>query len=54
MNTFLVDLKCELYCVSKKTQDVVSMGDFVADGTPCSYDDPHGICIRGECVVSVR
>nr|CAB3219998.1 A disintegrin and metalloproteinase with thrombospondin motifs 3 [Phallusia mammillata] len=43
-------LKCQLFCVSKKTDMVVSMGDIVADGTSCSYDDPHGICIRGECV----
>jgi len=30
------------------------MGTIVADGTRCSYEDPHGICIRGECVVSAR
>ena len=39
--------------MSKKTNDVVTMGDYVADGTRCSYDDPHGICVRGECVVGV-
>nr|XP_018671182.1 A disintegrin and metalloproteinase with thrombospondin motifs 3 isoform X1 [Ciona intestinalis] len=43
-------LKCELYCVSKRTHDIVSMGDIVGDGTRCSYEDPHGICVRGECV----
>ncbi|XP_076822251.1 A disintegrin and metalloproteinase with thrombospondin motifs 3-like isoform X2 [Clavelina lepadiformis] len=45
-----VDYKCELYCVSKKTGDIVTMGQQVTDGTLCSYDDPHGVCIRGQCV----
>ena len=26
------------------------MGRQVKDGTPCSYDDPHGICAAGKCI----
>ncbi|XP_072517585.1 A disintegrin and metalloproteinase with thrombospondin motifs 2 isoform X2 [Salminus brasiliensis] len=41
--------RCQLYCQSKETGDVVSMKRMVHDGTRCSYKDPHSVCVRGEC-----
>ncbi|XP_041864822.1 A disintegrin and metalloproteinase with thrombospondin motifs 2-like isoform X2 [Melanotaenia boesemani] len=43
------DERCRLYCRSKETAAVVSMNRMVHDGTPCSYDDAHSVCVRGEC-----
>ncbi|XP_029454608.1 A disintegrin and metalloproteinase with thrombospondin motifs 3 [Rhinatrema bivittatum] len=42
--------RCQLYCKSKETGDVVSMKQLAHDGTRCSYKDPYSICVRGECV----
>ncbi|XP_023562555.1 A disintegrin and metalloproteinase with thrombospondin motifs 3 isoform X2 [Octodon degus] len=42
--------RCHLYCQSRETGATVSMRQLVADGTRCSYRDPHGVCVRGECV----
>ncbi|XP_051537327.1 A disintegrin and metalloproteinase with thrombospondin motifs 2-like [Myxocyprinus asiaticus] len=41
--------RCQLYCQSKETGDVVSMKRMVHDGTLCSYKDPYSVCVRGEC-----
>uniref|UniRef100_A0A671RGC7 A disintegrin and metalloproteinase with thrombospondin motifs 2-like n=1 Tax=Sinocyclocheilus anshuiensis TaxID=1608454 RepID=A0A671RGC7_9TELE len=41
--------RCQLYCQSKETGDVVSMKRMVHDGTHCSYKDPYSVCVRGEC-----
>uniref|UniRef100_A0A3P9KTG9 ADAM metallopeptidase with thrombospondin type 1 motif, 2 n=1 Tax=Oryzias latipes TaxID=8090 RepID=A0A3P9KTG9_ORYLA len=41
--------RCQLYCQSRETQDVVLMQKTVLDGTRCSYKDPHSVCVRGEC-----
>ncbi|KAF6716168.1 A disintegrin and metalloproteinase with thrombospondin motifs 2 [Oryzias melastigma] len=41
--------RCQLYCQSKETRDVVFMQKAVLDGTRCSYKDPHSVCVRGEC-----
>ncbi|XP_056586848.1 A disintegrin and metalloproteinase with thrombospondin motifs 2 [Triplophysa dalaica] len=41
--------RCQLYCQSKETGDVVSMKRMVHDGTRCSYKDPYSVCVRGEC-----
>ncbi|XP_076835506.1 LOW QUALITY PROTEIN: A disintegrin and metalloproteinase with thrombospondin motifs 2 [Brachyhypopomus gauderio] len=41
--------RCQLYCQSEETGDVVSMKRMVHDGTRCSYKDPYSICVRGEC-----
>nr|XP_039262899.1 A disintegrin and metalloproteinase with thrombospondin motifs 3-like [Styela clava] len=46
----IADLKCELFCTSKETNTILSMGSPVADGTRCSYDDPYSICINAECM----
>ncbi|TRY98385.1 hypothetical protein DNTS_021805 [Danionella cerebrum] len=43
------DERCQLYCQSKETGDVVSMKRMVHDGTRCSYRDPYSVCVRGEC-----
>ncbi|XP_067279605.1 A disintegrin and metalloproteinase with thrombospondin motifs 2 isoform X1 [Pseudorasbora parva] len=43
------DERCQLYCQSKETGDVVSMKRMVHDGTHCSYKDPYSVCVRGEC-----
>lgn len=43
------DERCQLYCQSKETGDVVSMKRMVHDGTRCSYKDPYSVCVRGEC-----
>lgn len=45
--------RCQLYCQSKETGDVVSMKRMVHDGTRCSYKDPYSVCVRGECEVKV-
>ncbi|XP_047661660.1 A disintegrin and metalloproteinase with thrombospondin motifs 2 isoform X2 [Tachysurus fulvidraco] len=41
--------RCNLYCQSKDTGDMVSMKRMVHDGTRCSYKDPYSVCVRGEC-----
>ncbi|XP_034093131.1 A disintegrin and metalloproteinase with thrombospondin motifs 2-like [Gymnodraco acuticeps] len=43
------DERCRLSCVSQETAAVVLMGRQVHDGTPCSYNDPHSVCVQGEC-----
>lgn len=45
--------RCQLYCQSKETGDVISMKRMVHDGTHCSYKDPYSVCVRGECEVKV-
>ena len=35
---------------TRKIRVNVAMGRQVKDGTPCSYDDPHGICAAGKCI----
>lgn len=47
------DERCRLYCQSKETSEVVSMNRMMHDGTPCSYDDAHSVCVRGECEVFI-
>lgn len=47
------DERCRLYCQSKETAAVVSMNRLVHDGTPCSYEDSHSLCVRGECEVFI-
>ncbi|XP_041121879.1 A disintegrin and metalloproteinase with thrombospondin motifs 2-like isoform X2 [Polyodon spathula] len=42
--------RCQLYCQSKETRDIVYMKRMTHDGTRCSYKDPYSICVRGECV----
>ncbi|XP_052376580.1 A disintegrin and metalloproteinase with thrombospondin motifs 2 isoform X7 [Oncorhynchus keta] len=44
-----IDERCELYCQSKETGDVVAMNRMVHDGTRCSYKDSYSICVRGDC-----
>uniref|UniRef100_A0A8C2WZ55 ADAM metallopeptidase with thrombospondin type 1 motif 2 n=1 Tax=Cyclopterus lumpus TaxID=8103 RepID=A0A8C2WZ55_CYCLU len=43
------DERCRLYCQSKETAAVVSINRMVHDGTQCSYDDAHSVCVQGEC-----
>uniref|UniRef100_A0A3P8ZAB7 ADAM metallopeptidase with thrombospondin type 1 motif, 2 n=1 Tax=Esox lucius TaxID=8010 RepID=A0A3P8ZAB7_ESOLU len=43
------DERCQLYCQSKETGDVVAMNRMVQDGTRCSYKDPYSVCVRGDC-----
>uniref|UniRef100_A0A3Q3XB25 Uncharacterized protein n=1 Tax=Mola mola TaxID=94237 RepID=A0A3Q3XB25_MOLML len=43
------DERCRLFCQSNETGAVVSMNRMVHDGTLCSYDDAHSICVQGEC-----
>uniref|UniRef100_H3B8X2 ADAM metallopeptidase with thrombospondin type 1 motif 2 n=2 Tax=Latimeria chalumnae TaxID=7897 RepID=H3B8X2_LATCH len=42
--------RCQLYCQSRETGDVVYMKRMAHDGTRCSYKDLYSICVRGECV----
>ncbi|XP_053317615.1 A disintegrin and metalloproteinase with thrombospondin motifs 3 [Spea bombifrons] len=42
--------RCQLFCQSKQTGEIVSMKQLAHDGTRCSYKDPYSICVRGECV----
>ncbi|KAL4631333.1 A disintegrin and metalloproteinase with thrombospondin motifs 2-like [Arapaima gigas] len=42
--------RCQLYCQSKETTDVVNMQWMVHDGTRCSYKEPYSVCVRGNCV----
>lgn len=46
--------RCNLYCQSKETGDVVPMKRMVHDGTRCSYKDPYSVCVRGECEVTTH
>lgn len=43
---------CKLSCVSEQTKDIMVSEHNVVDGTFCSYDRPHDICIKGRCQVS--
>lgn len=47
------DERCRLFCQSNETGAVVSMNRMVHDGTLCSYDDAHSICVQGECEVLI-
>ena len=47
------DERCRLFCQSNETAAVVSMNRMVHDGTPCSYEDAHSICVQGECEVLI-
>lgn len=49
----VADERCQLYCKSKETGDVVAMNRMVHDGTRCSYKDPYSICVRGDCEVGI-
>ncbi|ELT99747.1 hypothetical protein CAPTEDRAFT_133510, partial [Capitella teleta] len=40
---------CKLTCISEETGHVFISDSHVVDGTLCSYDNPHHICIKGEC-----
>ncbi|KAJ8276310.1 hypothetical protein COCON_G00080620 [Conger conger] len=42
--------RCQLYCQSRETGDVVDMERQVHDGTRCSYGDPYSVCVGGDCV----
>ncbi|XP_061660006.1 A disintegrin and metalloproteinase with thrombospondin motifs 2-like isoform X2 [Syngnathoides biaculeatus] len=43
------DERCNLFCRSNETGQVVSMKRAVHDGTLCSYNDAYSVCVRGEC-----
>ena len=38
-------------CMAAETGEIVESEDNVIDGTFCSYENPHGICIQGKCQV---
>uniref|UniRef100_A0A4W3HEC4 ADAM metallopeptidase with thrombospondin type 1 motif 2 n=1 Tax=Callorhinchus milii TaxID=7868 RepID=A0A4W3HEC4_CALMI len=42
--------RCYLTCESKEMREIVYMKRMVHDGTRCSYNEPNGICVRGDCV----
>ena len=42
--------QCDLICTSKQRGIALNMGHPVKDGTRCSYLNPYGICIRGDCI----
>lgn len=33
-------------CASPATNEVYVGKEFIVDGTPCSYDDPHSVCVQ--------
>ncbi|XP_022106687.1 A disintegrin and metalloproteinase with thrombospondin motifs 3-like isoform X2 [Acanthaster planci] len=41
--------QCRLVCMSEKTLDILHTPYIVTDGSPCSYNDQHSICVGGEC-----
>lgn len=43
--------QCDLTCISEETRDLLITDSEVMDGTPCVYEDPYNLCIRGNCVV---
>ncbi|XP_055082566.1 A disintegrin and metalloproteinase with thrombospondin motifs 2-like isoform X1 [Periophthalmus magnuspinnatus] len=43
------DERCRLFCVSAETGAVVNMDRVLHDGTLCSYEDQHSVCVRGDC-----
>ncbi|CAL8281279.1 unnamed protein product [Arctogadus glacialis] len=43
------DDRCQLYCQSKETGEVVYLETQVHDGTRCSYSDDYSLCVRAEC-----
>ena len=40
---------CKLTCIAAETRQVVQSNENVIDGTACSYEDPHGVCVQGRC-----
>lgn len=40
---------CKLACEAKQTGEIFISQDNVIDGTLCSYDLPHHLCIQGQC-----
>uniref|UniRef100_A0A8C5FCX4 A disintegrin and metalloproteinase with thrombospondin motifs 2-like n=1 Tax=Gadus morhua TaxID=8049 RepID=A0A8C5FCX4_GADMO len=46
---WLTEDRCQLYCQSKETGEVVYLETQVHDGTRCSYSDDYSLCVRGEC-----
>ena len=49
--------QCQLVCSTKISKSSgrksilnVYMGRAAGDGTPCSYNDPHGLCAGGRCL----
>ena len=44
---------CKLTCISEETGDLFTTEKNVIDGTPCSYESSHNICIRGDCHVGI-
>ena len=48
--------QCQLSCWDQKTHRLNSeINLWVDDGTPCSYDAPHGpMCIQGEFIASFK
>lgn len=49
--TMTESMRCKLTCVAQKTNEVYQYNENVIDGTLCSYDVPHHICIQGQCQV---
>ncbi|KAJ8318392.1 hypothetical protein KUTeg_003483 [Tegillarca granosa] len=42
--------RCKLTCISNETKEIATVDDIpVDDGTPCSYEHPNHICVKGEC-----
>lgn len=37
---------CRLSCAARETGEVFESSENVIDGTPCSYENPHAICIQ--------
>ena len=42
--------KCKLNCFSRETLEHYQTGENVVDGTVCSYDNQHNVCVQGSCV----
>lgn len=52
MNIHTESDECKLTCESLQTGERMTTDSDVTDGTKCSYDKPHDICVMGECHVS--
>lgn len=42
--------QCKLTCISNDTKQIMTFDDMqLEDGTPCTYENPNNICVKGEC-----
>lgn len=40
-----VEMRCKVTCMRWDSGEVMRTGELLPDGTPCSYDNEHHVCI---------